>query len=899
MRFATRDRFAWRAAVCFWLVGGCDCGGGGMPATETDVGPPMEDAGEPDASEMLHIANPVLVQTMAPEQVRAGQLIPVTCTIIDDSGEIYPAEDRTLRLRVSPEASVERMDGELTAIRAGVVEVACSFPDLMLLDDTPSRVEILPGDPAEIVTSVDRSIVEAGESIEASCEVFDAYGNFIEDAEPTVVVEPSLDGNTTDELSTEFTTAGIYDVSCALAGAASVSERVEVQPTVPANLVAAKVPDQPVYGIGDVVTVATVVTDRYNNVIRDADVQFESVPPGDVLGRNRFRYGEDGTYVVTATVDLPTESGEPLTAQVTIIVNGNGPSIDCNGPVDGAMVDMAPGDPVTFTGTVADISGIDRVRVGGELVDVDESGNFSSDIETKFGINFVDIVATDTFGAESTRTCAFLVSDRWADPDALLDDAISLKLSAAAVDDGDRSGSLNSLADLLYLVLNSQGLVNTLDATLLGANPLYNACVQEACLPFVGCSCIFRLRLNYRGGSLTVGGPNTVTLQLVDGGLRAQVRVENIQMGASVGGTVSTNGTATLRSLAMDLTFDIGLRNGVPRVTVRSINSVNVGGVSTNFSGLAGFVVDIIVSLFEGTVRNLLRDQLRGFIETSFDEVLDGVVSGLDISSLGTSFAIPRLDGSGDIDLGFGVGFSHLNANPSRALFGIGSRFTGPVGIGTPTLGVAYPPGALRADPTLPPGTAAASIHVVLFNQVMHALWRAGLLEATIDGAAFGDSFPEGLRATISAALPPVAEIDEDQVDIGIGALALQLVYPGIFDVPISVVLGAQASTNVALNGNDLAFDAITIDELYFSTGDVSLDEETRNVLEMFLASLVQSLVDSLLNDSLPALPIPSFALPLSLSDYGIPAGTELGLVDPSLSNEPQHFVLRSDFGSL
>ena len=63
--------------------------------------------------------------------------------------------------------------------------------------------------------------------------------------------------------------------------------------------------------------------------------------------------------------------------------------------------------------------------------------------------------------------------------------------------------------------------------------------------------------------------------------------------------------------------------------------------------------------------------------------------------------------------------------------------------------------------------------------------------------------------------------------------------------------------------------------------------------------TLRRKMVDGVLNDSLPALPIPSFELPDSLMTYDIPPGTELGLQSPLLENEPQHFVLRGDFGSL
>ena len=51
------------------------------------------------------------------------------------------------------------------------------------------------------------------------------------------------------------------------------------------------------------------------------------------------------------------------------------------------------------------------------------------------------------------------------------------------------------------------------------------------------------------------------------------------------------------------------------------------------------------------------------------------------------------------------------------------------------------------------------------------------------------------------------------------------------------------------------------------------------------------------LNDSLPALPIPSFTLPSSVSAYGLPGGAQLGITSPSLSRSGNHLLLRGGFG--
>lgn len=890
-----------RKSVWFLACLALACGGNNPPV--------VDDGGFPDVDDMdtsippVDIPNPVLVQTMAPEVVTAGELITVTCIILDENGEPYSSAGRTPQIRVSPESSVERADGMITAIRVGEVEVSCAFPDLMLTDESPAIVQIVPAAPAEVITTVDRSQVEAGETVNVTCDVFDAYGNRIEGTSPTMEVDPAEDGNTTTDLATEFTVSGQYQVSCELAGATSTSERVEVTPTLPANLVIAKVPDQPVYAIGQVIEIAAIVTDRYGNTIEDADVSFASVAPGTTLGRNRFRYDEDGTYTVTATVDPPTESGDPLTAQTTIVVNGNGPTIQCTGPRDGTMIDAVPGSTITVSGTVDDTSGVSAVMVNGSAATVD-GGTFSAPLDVRFGMNFVDIIATDTFGTENSTTCTFLVSDRWAPDSSTTGDMVSLKLGMGAIDDGNRADGLDSLNDLLHTVVNSPGLRNQLHSTLLANNPLK----PSSCDQSVFGICVLRSQIRYLDSQLN--GPNTTSLALVNNGLQASVSLQNTRIQLRANGHVAginydTTGWATFSSITVNLTFDVSLSAGRPRISVRPGSvSVNVGSISTSFGGLDGAIINIIVSILNGTVRNLVSNLMRDYIEDSFNDVLDGLLSGLDISTLGSTFNVPRLDG-GTIPLNFGVGFSSVSTTTARMLIGIGSRFSGPVNVAFPTLGVAIPPGTAPNPPLLDdPGLSGAqnmgvSIQSGLFNQVMHALWRGGLLDASVTGSDLGGGLPAGVSAVINGRLPPVAQITGEGVEVGIGALDLDLVYPGLFEEPIRVTLGALASTDVALAGNDLSFSAISIDELFFSTGDVSLDPATRDVLESFLRTLVQSIVDNVLNDSLPALPIPSFELPSSLTTYGLPAGTELGIRSPVLAREAQHFVLRGSFGEI
>lgn len=852
---------------------------------------------DPDTGRIIEETPPVVitgVETLVREtEVAAGTAIYVNCQTLGEDGEpVLPDEPVEKLLQTAPAESFGTPDSEdelvVLPTRTGAVTITCALPELGLIDPTPAEVIVTEGRPHTVVTSVSPSVITAGEQVTATCDVFDAYDNPIEEPRVTLRVTPESSGIRIGGLTALVERAGLFEATCEVRGATNTfSDTFETLPGPPSTLAIGVEPNQRVYQVGQVVEVVASVADRYNNVIARPNLSVTSTPDTGRFGQTRFRFPEEGTYDLLARINGPTDGGIELTATAQVVVNGTGPSIRCDEPVDGGILNMRPGNTLMFQGAVGDVHGVQSVRVNGRTI-IPDQGRFETELTTEFGINFVDIVATDNLGASSTKTCAFLVADQWAPEGEFLDDAITLRLNQEAVDDENRADGLDSLNDMLHTVLNSQGLEDTLDTALRNANPLYpHQCVERFII------CLTYLEVNYTG--LDLRGPNDVTLTLVDGGLRAVAHVRNVRVGLRVGGTWNTSGTVSLERLTADMTFDLRLTNGRPQVRLRNVNSVSVGGVDTDFSGLVGFIVDIIVDLFEGRIRNLIRDLLRDYIRDTFNDVLDGAIGGLDITSLGTSFNVPKLDGSGDLELGFGIDFSTIEANPDRALFGIGARISGPVAHGGFTRGAPLPRGAVRSDPaTLRPAAAAVSMGVL--NQALHALWRGGFFDAAIGGEAIGAD--EGAGVELRTNLPPVVKnLGGGKVQLMLGAMRAEVVYPGIFDTPLTVSLGATADATVELAGDELRFGNIQIRELYFSSEDTPLTPQSRAVLESFLTRLVQSIVDDSLNDALPALPIPTFTLPPDLTQFGLPQNAALGLVDAQLSHSSTHVTLEAGFG--
>lgn len=877
----------WTAAVCSLATAGglVGCGQG------TTV-PPLDGG--------LSLI-PVDVETVAPTRVRAGQVLDVTCLLVDAQGETFSApEGVEPTLRFVPAASVSRgEDGGWMAVRAGDVEVACTFTALRLTDDTPAVVEIVPGDPARVVTTIQPDSITAGETATAGCEVYDAHGNFIDLPAPEVRAEPSDGANIFEGSTGTFERAGRFDVGCVVPGASVQPASLEVLPALPASLVIARVPDQPVYAIGQVIEIQRLVADRFGNPITDVMVSVVSAPFGPTLGQElgdgRFRYLRDGRYLLTATVLPPTHDDVPLRAEVEVLVDGNGPAIGCDAPLDGAILDQAPGSTLTFRGSVGDLTGVTEARVNGRVVAVASDGSFSAPLTTRYGINFVDLAAVDGVGRESSRTCAFLVANVWAPDSAAAADMISLRLRQPAFDDTVRTGPINSLADVLHTVLNSRGLRDALHTSLLASNPLKPSSCDQTVLGV----CVLRSEVIYR--DLQINGPNGTDLTLVDGGLRSRVRIQNLRVNVRVRGQVAgipydTTGWVTFSTADVAATFDTSLSAGRPRVTVRPGSvSVTMGTISTSFAGLDGAIINIVVSLFNGTVRNLIADLLRDWVVSNFDSVLDGVLGGLDIDSLGTAFLVPRLD-AGSLRLSFNVNFSSLGTTSTRMLFGMGARFFAPPAHARRTLGAPVRSASRLLDVSGTQSTALG-VHEALLTQALHALWRGGFFDATLDDSTLGGGLPSGVSATIATGLPPVAEIRADgRTELSLGAMTVDLTYPDLFAEPIRVTLGARASLATRLVGDDLSFSDPRIDELNFSTDLTSLDMRTRATIAGFLTRLLERVALSALEDALPALPIPSFELPASLATFGLPAGARLGIVSPTLANERPHYVLRGSF---
>jgi hypothetical protein len=842
---------------------------------------------------------PVVETSVAKPTVAAGERVGARCAVLDAQGQ--PALDKqgnpltdSVELVITYEAEDSFStdgEGQVIAARVGTAIVRCSAPGLGLVDADPVQLEIVAGPPVRVVTQLASGVSVAGEPAGVTCLAFDAFNNAVTRFDQALALSPFGAGTATTTDAVTATVAGEYDVSCVITGAADVQDDVLlVVPARPSSLLASVVPERPFYAIDEQVTLVAEARDRFGNRVDDVALSYAAAPGVPSPSEAEFRFAVDGTYVLSATVTSPTFDGVPLTASKPVSVSSAGPAIQCmradapSQPSGAYMLQRGP-STLVIPVRITDAFAVRSVTINGAPATLNaSSGNYEAGVAAGFGMTFADVVATDQFGRENSTTCFVLAAANFTAEDAQMPGSIGMRLDPGAIGDPQPTG-LNSINDILYTILSSPQLRGLVDGGLVAANPVNGGgCGILACSP----------RVNYNAGTVRWDQPSS-SLSLVPGGLQAQVTLPNVRLSVNACGTTCCIGGSTIAVTASAITATIGfslqLQGGVLRAALQGSPSVAVGSISLDGSGFCGIIVNLLQSFFTGTVRNAVHNALVSFINSDVAPLLDQLVSSLDINTLGASFSVPRLDGTGSIGLQFGLGFSSFDITTARALVGISTRFTpASTGQNRPSLGV---PRRTTIPLLDPPGTTAArpvglSLYEGVLNQVLHSLWRGGLFQATLQlGSA---------SATIDAQLPPVAAITGNQAELMLGGIQATIRIPGFIDTPIPIVFGGRATASVTLIGNALRFGNLTLTQLFVSF-QASLTQTQRTAMANLLTQVLQGSLADAINNGLPAFPIPTFALPPSAAAFGLPAGAELGILDPQLSTSGVDFVLTGSFG--
>jgi hypothetical protein len=622
---------------------------------------------------------------------------------------------------------------------------------------------------------------------------------------------------------------------------------------------------------------------------------FSSEPELPDFGTGRFLAAQQGVHTLRAEVPPPTYNDRVLSYERQILINVDGPGILCDSPGFGEVVVHEPGTPLTLYGIAEDVVGVDSVTVDGQNVPLRVDGSFAQTVTPRWGLNIHNIVAVDSTGENSSTFCAYYVAAGYADPNRGLDDALQLWLGQDAVDDGGTATPLRSLGDALRRMINAPGLRNRVHEAISAQNPI----VPNECRTRVLGICLFRLGVDYR--DYENNGPNTFAMTLLDNGFNVQIELREQIVRAKLRGTLGNNIRLRAEYLRVNITFDVSLDgNNRPSVSVRSIQNPQVGDLDADFSGILGFLFELVFEAFEGVVRDIVVDTIKEFLTDNIDRVLTDLFGNIDIGDLGAGFSVPSLTGAADVELNVLAELERLEFTSERIEVGLKSTVQGPTVLADVGLGIPKLPGS--DDLSLSPGgSIAAGVRIGLLNQVLYALWRAGYFELQAGGVAesLGASLPEG--ADFSFRFPTYPWVTGTPLDTGLrvylGPLVVEFSDP-VFG-SIAVQVAAEFAVDVALVGErDIEFTNVGIvDSLYLSFLGGAVTQELRDLIETNLTDILSNLIEQSLNDGLPSLLLLEFVIPASLAEFDLPTNTGLGLRVPMLEGSEAMWSLGGVFG--
>jgi len=212
-----------------------------LPACGSDSTKTEEDISAAEWTTLdLDEGEELLVQTeVSLKTVPAGEPVEITCKVVQD----YKVVQLPSEVEVVFGETIEQIEPGVTSFeKMGTYKVACRTLDPVFVDDSPVEIEVTLGKVVKLETSIDPTEIGGGETSEATCTAFDAYGNSGL-VTPGIAATPesgvSIDGQTVTGQA-----AGTYEIACiGEKGVEVATAELTVVPGTPAVFIATVTPD--------------------------------------------------------------------------------------------------------------------------------------------------------------------------------------------------------------------------------------------------------------------------------------------------------------------------------------------------------------------------------------------------------------------------------------------------------------------------------------------------------------------------------------------------------------------------------------------------------------------------------------------------------------------------------
>ncbi len=502
-------------------------------------------------------------------------------------------------------------------------------------------------------------------------------------------------------------------------------------------------PRRGLYDLDDAITASATAYDFAGRVIPGAKVSWSVEPPGIATiepSGVMALLGEGQGFAVACVAGGSC-------GRAAFYVDAAPPSLVVEEPARGALLGGGNQRTIRVRGAAGDGGGHVSVRVNGVPVDLDADGNFTIDVEARFGVNRLEVTADDGVRRPAVRELReVLWAPSWIPTDeagATIPGALELQLDQALLDrDGplelpDGGGAV--VLDELALVLGA--LLRLADpATLLGDLSFGDG---DA--------------MSLRADGARLGEPD-VDLYFVPGGMEVFIRLPDMEISTSGHFVLEGERIALDGALHASLAAFARLRMGLDGQL-----HVEVDDVSVAIEALAGDFVDPAADALIGTFGSRLRDAAEALtgeaVEGLLGDGLPALVSEGLVSLLGSIAEVPieldpNIEGFTPVTLRLALSPSALELRRRASMrLALDARIGQQGAVRAPHEDPGVPelarPGARGPGPGLSGG-----VRLELINGILHEVWRAGLLRLS-------PPLPEQLAASlgrvdIDGVLPPV-----------------------------------------------------------------------------------------------------------------------------------------------
>ena len=567
-------------------------------------------------------------------------------------------------------------------------------------------------------------------------------------------------------------------------------------------------PLDPLYRTGDEVQLTATLFDTDEAAVEGATFDWKVEPAGAA------ELGEDNTWTIAAQGEIIFEAcsmmldfdGAPVCDRQRIVVDDAPPSLEITSPQPGEEIDGSLQQNIVVTGVATDENGELALFINGQSVDTDKDGNFSIELSPEFGINHIEVVASDGLNRSDTvKELDVLWAPAW-EPGIQqemisgteFEDGLLLHLGRRFFDDGrppltnmEGASFTEDLADILTL------LIRYIDLTSLIPNPVVDS--DDLSLTI---------------SNFSLGRP-TIEIDITEGGIALYLSADNL--------VIDTVGQLTVSDQTLDLTGTISAgigilaaisidKDGIGQPFVVEVTELEVAieRADSNFvDPEADAIFELAQSALRLQIETVLVDALRSSFIDTIPTLLSDALNGIETALSGQSF--PLEPGFVDpIDVTFSGRIEELEKNPRQSIEMrlrtslVASTTSKNPSLGTPMM----QPFESGAIPLLQTSRIQIALRLALINGLLHGLWDAGLLD--IDAT---DLLPEDLtslveEATVHATLPPVAvpptKGEPYDLFLQIGQLELSLKSP-LTGQTVIYGVNLSAGVNVGVTDNELA----------------------------------------------------------------------------------------------